>query len=780
VLKLTLFTKLLARRRAIMVMMAAAFGLFVSISGAGQSFDHVLRQLREAVRMHSASGAVQIVEIDARSLAAIDKWPWPRGYHAAAIDRLRNAQVRSIAFDVDFSALSTPAEDARLAEALERAGGSVILPTFRQQASAGSSELIDSVPAKPFVNRAFLSAVTVFPDSDGLVRHMPLGAETAGVPRPSLASMVAEREAEIGRLFEIDYAIDPSSIPRLSFIDLISGRIPAAALAGKRIIIGATAIEMGDRYVVPHYGVIPGVVIQALAAETLIEGAIPQHYGSALPLALAMLIILLCARRGSRVRRSLLFGVGTLFIFVLPLATEQVAALSFDIAAAAAALAAAACVASAALITERYRTRVMTDAATGLPNLVALEEAAKLTGFCTIVVARIERFAAIASGLGAENTAKLVSRVADRLHAINGEAPIYRTDEASLAWLEREVDRTTLEDRLQAIIAVMRSPVDCGRLVDVALTLGMADEGAEHADDRSPDPRQLVANASLAALHASRKGLRWERFAGRDSDETNWHLSLLGELDAAMASGEVWNAYQPQLDIVSGEIIGAEALVRWLHPQRGPIAPDNFIPLVEEHGRARDLTFHVLVRALEDAVGWDLAERPIGVAVNVSATLLGDTEFIEQIRETLENSPLPNDRVTIEVTESAAMNNPEAAVAALTSWRALGVNISIDDYGTGQSSLGYLQKLPATELKIDKSFVQAINSDPRNAIMVRSTIALAHELGIKVVAEGIEDAACLATLAEMGCDTAQGYHIGRPMSAANLAIFLKGNLRDAA
>jgi EAL domain-containing protein (putative c-di-GMP-specific phosphodiesterase class I)/CHASE2 domain-containing sensor protein len=779
VLKLTLFTKILARRRGIMVMMAAAFGLLLLATGAGEAFDHLLRQLRDAVRTHSASGTVEIVEIDARSLAAIDKWPWPRGVHAAAIDRLRKAQVRSIAFDVDFSALSTPDQDAQLADALARAGGSVILPTFRQQASAGSSEFIDSIPAKPFADKAFLAAVTIFPDNDGLVRHIPLGAETGGVPRPSLASMVAESEAQIGRLFEVDYAINPASIPRHSFIDLISVRIPDSALAGKRIIVGATAIEMGDRYLVPHYGVIPGVVIQALAAETLIGGAIPHHYGPALPFALAMLLILLCARPGSRVRRSAVFAAGSLSLFLLPLATEHFAALSFDIAAATAALAAAASVAGAALIAERYRVRVMTDAATGLPNLAALAESAEPSDFSTIVVARIDRFAAIASGLGPETTAKLVSRVADRLHMINREAPIYRTDEASLAWLEQDGDRTTFEDRLQAIIAVMRSPVDCGRLIDVALTLGMAD-ASDEAGDGASDAKQLVANASLAALHASRKGLRWERFTGRDGDETNWHLSLLGELDAAMASGQVWNAYQPKLDIVSGEIIGAEALVRWLHPERGPIPPDNFIPLVEEHGRARDLTFHVLVRALEDAVRWDVAERPIGVAVNVSATLLGDKDFIEQVRETLENSALPNHRVTIEVTESAAMKNPEAAVAALASWRALGVNISIDDYGTGQSSLGYLQKLPATELKIDKSFIQAINSDPRNAIMVRSTIGLAHELGIKVVAEGIEDAACLATLAEMGCDTAQGYHIGRPMSAANLAIFLKGNLRAAA
>jgi EAL domain-containing protein (putative c-di-GMP-specific phosphodiesterase class I) len=136
--------------------------------------------------------------------------------------------------------------------------------------------------------------------------------------------------------------------------------------------------------------------------------------------------------------------------------------------------------------------------------------------------------------------------------------------------------------------------------------------------------------------------------------------------------------------------------------------------------------------------------------------------------------------VTIEVTESAAMDRPEQAIAALSSWRSLGVGISIDDYGTGQSSLGYLQKLPATELKIDKSFVQTIVTDSRNAIMVRSTVELAHQLGMKVVAEGIEDEACLQFLSEMGCDTGQGYHIARPMGSAALADFLSGDIRAAA
>ena len=194
----------------------------------------------------------------------------------------------------------------------------------------------------------------------------------------------------------------------------------------------------------------------------------------------------------------------------------------------------------------------------------------------------------------------------------------------------------------------------------------------------------------------------------------------------------------------------------------------------------RDLTFHVLHQALDDAVAWERAGHPLGVAVNVSANLLADHEFIEAVGRILESHALPTARVTIEVTESAAMDRPEQAIAALESWRALGVGISIDDYGTGQSSLGYLQKLPATELKIDKSFVQTIVTDSRNAIMVRSTIELAHQLGMKVVAEGIEDESCLQLLGEMRCDTGQGYHIGRPMTAAALGEFLSGDVRAAA
>jgi EAL domain-containing protein (putative c-di-GMP-specific phosphodiesterase class I)/CHASE2 domain-containing sensor protein len=754
-------------RRLAIAGAAALVGVVLLAGGEGDGLDKQLRILRDGIRSHPASGEVHIVEIDAKSLGRLDTWPWPRGLHARAIDRLSKAGARSIAFDVDFSATSRPAEDARLAAALERAGRSVILPTIRQQESSGSSKFVDSVPAKPFADKAFLAAVNVVPDDDGYVRAMLLGLETRGIPRPSLASMVAEGGAGIGRSFEIDYSIEPDTIPRHSFVDLIEGRIPPTALAGKRVIIGATAVENGDRYAVPRHGVIPGVVIQALAAETLMAGPVPAHTSAVWPLALALLIVVLAVRLRAGPGRVALFAGGTGLILALPLASESFLALSVAIAPALAALVVAMLTSGAALAFGRYLESALADEATGLPNLAALEAEAAPAGATHVVVARIDRFAAIASGLGPEATAALVGRIAERLRFSHAERRIYRVDAASLAWLEPLGEEASFEDRLDAIAALMRSPIECGRLVDVALAFGLACGEGRGA-------RQLVANAGAAAASAAQRGARWRRFIAADGEEIDWQLSLLGELDGAMADGQLWNAYQPKLDMKSGEIVAVETLVRWAHPERGPIGPDSFVPVIEEAGRIRDLTAFVLRQSLDDALRWSDSGHPVGVAVNVSATLLADHEFIETVGMILQGHALPNDRVTIEVTESAAMDSPDRAIAALESWRALGVAISIDDYGTGQSSLNYLQKLPASELKIDKSFVQTIVTDSRNAIMVRSTIALAHELGMKTVAEGVEDPACLQLLADMGCDTAQGYHIGRPMAAAELSAFLAG------
>lgn len=764
--------RLLDGRRRISVVVATVAGLLLLAGSGGQGLDRWLREVRDSVRDRPASGEIHIVEIDARSLAEIDRWPWPRRVHAEAVHRLHAAGVRTIAFDVDFSSLSTPDEDAAFAAALEGAGGAVLLPALRQYAGAGRSQFIDSMPAKPFRKHAFLASVTVVPDDDGQIRKMPLGVGAGSAATPSLAALLAEMPAETGRFFPIDYSIDPASIPRHSFADVVADRVAPERLAGKRVLIGATAVELGDRYAVPGHGVLPGVVIQALAAETLLGGRVPATGPGLLPLALAVALTAFACRRGGGFGRVALFAAGTAAILALPFAGEAFFALTIPVAPALGTLAVATICMVGLHFAARFRERTMTDSGTGLPNLAALEAQAADAPDGLVVVARIDRFAEIAAGLGPAATAALVRRVADRVAFADG-GTIYRIDEADLAWLEADGAAAPLSQRLDALWVLMRTPVDCGRPVDVRLTFGIAERctlGAKHQ----------VANAALAAVQAARNGTRWERHRDADPDASAWHLSLIGELDAAMSAEEVWNAYQPKLDLATGRIIGAEALVRWDHPQRGRINPDQFIPIVEEHGRISDLTAHVLERALADARAWAEAGAPLGVAINVSAGLLADAAFVGMVEERIRAAGVPPERITLEVTETAAMNEPAKAIAALESWRALGVQISIDDYGTGQSSLGYLQRLPATELKLDMSFVTTLAVDPRNAIVVRSTIAMAHELGMKVVAEGVEDAGCLELLGSMGCDIAQGWHVGRPVPAAELRALVKAEERAAA
>jgi EAL domain-containing protein (putative c-di-GMP-specific phosphodiesterase class I)/CHASE2 domain-containing sensor protein len=744
-------------RRAAPVAAAAAAGLLLLSTGAGLGLDRRLSNLRDALRERPATGEVHIVELDARSIAAIRQWPLPRSLHGRAVDRLREAGARTIAFDIDFSSRSIPAEDAAFSAALARAGGGVILPTFTQAAAHGSDEAVDSAPIPALADHGFLATANVQPDEDGALRFMPLGGETFGVPRPSLAAMIAETTQNAADRFAIDYAVDPATIPRHSYIDIIEGRVPAAVLAGRRVIIGSTAVENGDHYTVPRYGVLPGVVIQALAAETLMAGSARAPAGAGLPLVLALLLSAAATLRrpGRRAVAALLAAAA--LAPVLALGADRLFAVSYDVVPAAAALAAAAAAAAAARRRRRERRQARSDAATGLPNLLALEEAVRAAGPVEIVVARIGGFAALAAALGPEPTARLVAALAARLGLGTGGAEVYRVEETGLAWIASGAAVS-----LDGLAALARDQEVDGRRVEVPLHFGLAaGEGAA--------ARQLAANAALAASQAERSGARMSRFTERQSEEVSRNLALMGELDDAFASGAIRNFYQPKLDLARGRIVAVEALVRWQHPERGLIPPDAFLPLIEEHGRAKDLTRHVLRDALADALAWRHAGLDLGVAVNVGASLLSEADYMAELRETVRAGRLPADRLTIEVTETAAMEDPEAAIAALEAWRALGAGVSIDDFGTGQSSLGYIRMLPATELKIDRSFVGDIGTAPRNAIMVRSTVAMAHELGLEVVAEGVEDEACLEALRAMGCDLAQGYLIGRPQPAAGIA-----------
>ena len=240
-------------------------------------------------------------------------------------------------------------------------------------------------------------------------------------------------------------------------------------------------------------------------------------------------------------------------------------------------------------------------------------------------------------------------------------------------------------------------------------------------------------------------------------------LALLGDLRRALARDELVLHYQPKVSISTGDVVGVEALVRWHHPVRGLVQPDEFIPLAEHTGLIGPLMRHVLDRALHQAGAWADAGRPLQVAVNLSARNLLDERLPAMVQSLLAAHGVPASMLELEVTESALMTEPGRARSLLEELAKVGVRISIDDFGAGYTSLGQLRDLPVTELKIDRSFVTTMTQDRSMAFIVQSVIELGHNLGLTIVAEGVESTEALDALAGFGCDVAQGYYLSRPM-----------------
>jgi len=751
-----------ARIAAVLAIGVGALFLFAHL---GRGLDQDLQAWRDRLHRREASGKIVLVEIDARSLASIDRWPWPRGRYADAVNALKASGASLAAFDIDFSARSDPAEDTRFAEAIAQSGMTVVLPTFRQAASDGAAQELENLPTASLRAVSMLGSVSIRPDADGSVRTMPYGIDTAGNPRPSYAVLLAGGGGASGDQFPIDGSIDPASIPRVSFIDLVSGRAPPGALRGKAVLVGATAVEMGDHYVTPSHGLVPGAVLQVLAAETLIQSTIPIDHGGVIPLAGAILGVLGALRlRGAAKTVALI--VATAATLAAPLALELMKLGTLQIAPALAALASALIAFNVADALGAVQGALTRDVHTGMPNERALAHAAaRAKPSEAIATAMIGGFDALLAAIGREGMNELLRRLAERID-LSGRGPIFQPGRDRLAWLESALDENQLDEFMDGLSTLLRAPVQlAGRSVATPVAIGLSSpEGA---------PAERIARSSLAAQRSLSLGARWVPYSQALEAEASWRLQITSEIDAALANGDLWVAYQPKYSLAAEAIVSVEALARWKHKSGKTLAPDLFIPILEEADRIFDLTLHVLDRALSDQAAWRAQGLDLSVAVNISAILPANPAFQAAVKRTLARHAPPKGKVVFEVTESAALADPEASVAALEVLAAMGVDISIDDYGAGLSTLTYLKRLPAQEIKIDKGLVLGVENSPPEQAMVRSTILLAHELGMRVVAEGVETRAAFDILAAFGCDLVQGWYIERPTTAEALPEVVK-------
>jgi diguanylate cyclase (GGDEF)-like protein/PAS domain S-box-containing protein len=864
-------------------------------SGLLTFFEHRAGDLRARALQREVATDIVIVGIDARSLADLKRWPWPRRYHARALEHLAAAQPKRVFIDIDFSSRADPTDDALLAAAMRRfAPGQLILPIFMQPSGGASGEWSRTRPLPELTGGASLASVVFDQSSDGLIRTARWMWEFDGVRTPSAAAAIAGSARESLGITPIDYSISPASFDYVSFVDLLAGRVEPSDLRGRTVLIGATALELGDMLPTPVHAMQPGIVVQALAAQSMRERPLrllPEWLNYFVLTLIAASAALTFSRNGWRANLIVVsLAVTTLALIDLYFYAEQRIALEV----APALLIVGACflvatfraldyetvrafayslglrrkeallgsivesstdcilcvdaegrirmanhaaerlfacdsetlraaklaelapgfvevqgpraaldalsgsvieeqarradglvfpvevsVSRIALAEEPLYTVIMRDVTqrkahehrlqhqathdslTDLPNRTALKTAleaaiARAGSGQTVALLMLDlcRFKEVNDTLGHHIGDQALCEVARRFQAAIGEHFLARLggDEFTIM-LANVAGREQILGLAHCLNESLRTPIYAGGVgLDLGVSVGVA-LYPEHASEAA----ELLKHADVAMYVCKRRGSDCEFYdAGGDGNSIR-RLAMVGELRHAIGTEQLTLHYQPQINLKSGRAESVEALLRWHHPQYGLVSPAEFIEIAESTDLIRPLTAWSIERALRQSAEWRNAGFTPRIAVNLSARLLQDTEFPGLLRSLLLEHGGEPGALEIEITESAMMLDPERALRVVRAIHETGVVLSIDDYGTGFSSLGYLRDLPVHALKLDRSFVEHLQERERDRSIVSSTLSMAHALGLVVVAEGVSTDWTAEYLARAGYDFAQGY-----------------------
>jgi diguanylate cyclase (GGDEF)-like protein len=419
------------------------------------------------------------------------------------------------------------------------------------------------------------------------------------------------------------------------------------------------------------------------------------------------------------------------------------------------------------------------DPLTDLPNRVLVREraqqairAARRSGSrVAVMVVDLDRFRVINDALGHEAGDALLTKIGSRLQtALRETDTVARLGADEFAVLLPEVaDSGAVSLTAQRLLKTLEFPFPVGGVsVEVEASIGIATY-PEHGEDVDG----LIQRADMAMYVAKDAGTGHELYVEERDRYSPDRLALLSELRGAIQRGELILHYQPKADLRSGRVVGMEGLVRWEHPERGLLLSDDFVPLAEPTGLIGPLTRHVIDQALRECRSWRDGGIDLHVAVNLSARNLEDPRLPDLVARSLERWGLEPDALVLEITESAILQEPVKALQVVTELAGMGVRLMIDDFGTGYSSLAYLRRLPVSALKIDKSFVMGMLREENDAVIVRSTIDLGRNLGLEVVAEGVESAELWTRLSALGCDVAQGFHLSMPLPPEDVPRWLE-------
>ncbi len=898
-----------------LVVFALCLGL--EIFGLFRPVDRIYQEFLFAAANRPASGDLVVVGIDSKSLGEMAVWPWPRSVHAELVRRLDAAGAVRIGLDIDFSSPSRENEDAALAVALAEAEAQIVLPGHRQTRWASDS-LIDLTYTKPLpalMAHASLATVSIMPDADGRVLAIqPFETWPSGLV-PSFPVALAGRLILDPAPLGIDFSIDHGTLPRLSYADVLNGNFEPAQIAGKTVIVGATAIELGDRIPVPRWKVIPGPEFQAIALETILQNRVLATVPFAAYAIFLLLVALAFSAIFQRVRGStaivvsiaaiavlltgsafLYLGASTLtpkaaviaeiflvmgFAFagrvdwqsvklmaqsvaltksrnfareVVDASLDAIIVLNEDLRLETLNPAAIQLlglenrefrgnhvstifpnfgavrlapgerfsgrrisvaqradgsqvsvelaiqpaemeqgrryVAFARDITERLKReaqlehQALHDALTDLPNRTFLfqrmgtvrEMTDEESGSFAVLLLDLDRFKEVNDTLGHHVGDVLLRMVCDRLSdTLSRDDVLARIGGDEFAVLLPGANEVRAAAVAKTVGAALDAPFECeGYTLTVGVSVGIT-LYPQHGNL----PSELLRKADVAMYLAKELRHPYE-FYDPDRDRNSVrNLTLMGELRSALEQDQLDLHYQPKISLENDRIYGVEALLRWTHPRLGFIAPDEFIGMAEQSGLIDQLTDWVLMRALRDLEQFDETAAPLNMAINLSTRSLLDIGLPKRIRNALTKCNVDAGRITLEITESAIMQDPASSRRVIEELDRLGVRLAIDDFGTGYSSLAYLKQLPVDEIKIDKSFVLDMETNENDRVIVKSTVELAHNLGLAAVAEGIETAGVVDTLKSWGCDVGQGYFYSKALGVADLLAWNRARANSA-
>lgn len=744
---------LLRRKRAKVALFAMVFGVVSATIELPLPAEDFLRSARAIVRTRPAPQDIAMIAIDDKTLNAFEQTVPSRIHDSKLIDTLIASGVEKVTFDRAHADPETPVSDAIFAQTLERHKGKVWLG-FTPMQERGLQTRGEIVPLPEFRERTQLAAMNGLASAFGLSVLFDTSVKFNDVEHPALSAVLADYEGPVRR-YRPDYAFDPRTVPTFSYIDVVSGKIPGYKLEGKRVIISETFVTSSDYFVIPlRDGRVPGGYFHILGAHTLKRGA-PVDLMWYPALALAGLAILGHVLGRSKSTRPLAFvGAGLL---ALPLLLDEVT-VNIDVLSGVLALLAAG-IGFHRIARKYYNSEVDAISTSALSSDQANAER-------DVYALKIAGLAEMSEEWSARELGDFVGTLIDYVKE-PGDTDDVAFERDVLVWMAPRMETDDLERHADGLALMLKTAISHDwQSASGGPALGIDTNYALPLTQR-------IKKAMQAADEAASRGVRFIINDAAYLEARSQRLELLRVLERGLRDRSIGVAYQPKVDLATGRIVGAETLIRWQPDGKEWVNPQELVLAAEAGDRINELTLVVMEAALADGKQAIALDPDFKLAINMSAKSLSDTHLLFDMMTMLGRHAFPPENLTLELTETAKLEDKRIApqIAAL---KARGICLSIDDFGTGQSNLEYIEKLPSSELKIDKRFVQNMGTSEESRAVVRATIEIAHSLGKVVVAEGVEEQAVAAALHAMGCDHAQGYLFARAIPMPELLSMMGG------